>query len=287
MVVAAALGAVVTALCYGIGAVLQAVAMREGAPGDSLDARLVVRMLSQLPYLAGLALDGLGFLASLLALRHLPLFLVQAAVAGSVGITALLAARFLGVPLGRVQWIALVALGAGVVLLAISAEPGAAASLSRPGQWAVLIGVAPLTVLGVLGARPGRGAAALMGVISGAAFGGVGIAARALPVSGAWWRLAGQPLTYAVLGYGVLGTIMFAAGLERGSVTVVVAMMFAVETVVPAGVGLAVLGDTARSGLAAVAVLGFLVTVGAALMLAGFAQPAESRKAAACPAQGR
>src|SRR6202012_5132139 len=102
-------------------------------------------------------------------------------------------------------WVALVALGAGVVLLAISAEPGDAATLSRAGQWAVLVGVAPLTLVGFLGARPGRSAAALMGVVAGAAFGGVGIAARALPVSGAWWHLAGQPLSYAVLGYGAVG----------------------------------------------------------------------------------
>jgi drug/metabolite transporter (DMT)-like permease len=286
VVVAAALGAVVTALCYGVAAVLQAVAMREGAPGESLDARVVVRMLSRLPYLAGLALDGLGFLASLLALRHLPLFLVQAAVAASVGITALLADRFLGVALGRAQWAVLAALATGVVLLAISAEPGGASSLSRPGQWAVLIGVAPLSVLGIWGARPGRGGAPLLALVSGAAYGGVGIAARALPVSGSWWHLAAEPLTYAVVGYGAVGTVLFAAGLERGSVTVVVAVLFAVETVVPAAVGLAVLGDTARSGLAAVAVLGFVITVGSALLLAGFAQPAESRKAAAGASSG-
>ncbi|HEX3829230.1 MAG TPA: hypothetical protein VHV82_18365 [Sporichthyaceae bacterium] len=286
MVVAAAFGAVVTALCYGVAAVLQAAAMRAGAPGGSLDARVVVRMFSQLPYLAGLALDGLGFLASLLALRHLPLFLVQAAVAASVGITALLADRFLGLALGRVQWAALTALAVGVVLLAVSAEPGGAASLSRSGQWAVLVGVAPLTAAGLWGARPGRGGATLLAAVSGAAFGGVGIAARALPVSGSWWHLLAEPLTYAVLAYGGLGTVLFAAGLERGSVTVVVAVVFAIETVVPAAVGLSVLGDTARPGLALVAVLGFVITVGSALLLAGFAQPAETRKTSAQVASG-
>jgi hypothetical protein len=114
----------------------------------------------------------------------------------------------------------------------------------------------------------------------------VGIAARALPVSGSWLHLLAEPLTYAVLAYGGLGAVLFAAGLERGSVTVVVAVVFAIETVVPAAVGLAVLGDTARPGLAAVAVVGFLITVGSALLLAGFAQPAETRKASAQVASG-
>jgi hypothetical protein len=141
--------------------------------------------------------------------------------------------------------------------------------------------VLPLAVLGVWGARPGHGGAPLLGFVSGAAFGGVGIAARALPVSGSWWHLFAEPLTYAVLAYGGLGTVMFAAGLERGSVTVVVALMFAIETVVPAAVGLTVLGDTARPGLAAVAVGGFVITVGSALLLAGFAQPGQTRRAPA------
>jgi hypothetical protein len=279
LIVGAALGAIVTAICYGVAAVLQGLAMRAGPPGESVDAKLVVRMLSQLPYLAGLALDGLGFLASLLAVRHLPLFLVQAAVAASVGITAVLADRFLQVRLGGVHRAALGALVAGVVLLSISAEPGGATTLGRPGQWLVLALAAPLLLLGLRAGRPGGGGAPMLAFVSGAAFGGVGIAARAVPVSGPWWHLLAQPLAYAVLAYGGLGTVMFAAALERGSVTMVAAVVFAVETVVPAAVGLAVLGDSARSGLAALAVVGFVVTVGSALLLAGFAAPGEAARA--------
>jgi hypothetical protein len=280
VVLGASLGAVVMALCYGVGAVLQAIGMREGAPSETLDSRLIVRMFSQLPYLAGLALDGLGFLASLLALRHLPLFLVQAGVAASVGITAVLAARFLEATLEPRHWVALVGLGAGVVALACSAEPGGARSLSRPAQWVVVAFLVPVLAVGVTAAARGRGGAPLLALASGAAFSGVSIAARALNFSGAWWHLFAQPLSYAVAGYGALGAILFAAALERGSVTVAVAIIFAVETVIPSGVGLALLGDSARSGLAPVAVVGFVVTVGSALVLARYAQPAEVGKAA-------
>src|SRR5580698_598474 len=136
-----------------------------------------------------------------------------------------------------------------------------------PGQWVVVALLVPVLAMGVNAAARGRDGAPVLALASGAAFSGVYIAARALNFSGAWWHLFAQPLSYAVAGYGALGAILFAAALERGSVTVAVAVVFAVETVIPSGVGLALLGDRARPGLAGVAAVGFAVTVGSALVL--------------------
>jgi len=61
--------------------------------------------------------------------------------------------------------------------------------------------------------------------------------------------------------------------LQRGKVTIVAAVMFSVETIVPAVVGVAWLGDRARAGMVPVAVAGFVLTVGASLVLARFAEP--------------
>ena len=62
-------------------------------------------IVTQLPYLAGLALDGLGFVGNVVALRQLPLFLVEAIVAGSVGVTAVIAAlRGRGSGPGWARW---------------------------------------------------------------------------------------------------------------------------------------------------------------------------------------
>ena len=81
-------GALAAALCYGVASVLQAVAAARTSSGAAVDPRLLGRLLTQGPYLAGLGLDGVGFAASLLALRSLPLFLVESAVASSIGVTA-------------------------------------------------------------------------------------------------------------------------------------------------------------------------------------------------------
>jgi hypothetical protein len=234
----------------------------------------LLRMLRQLPYLAGLALDGAGFLASLLALRHLPLFLVQAAAAGGVGITALLANRFLAVRFAARDRLALVALAAGVVLLALSAAPAGATDPGRTFGRVVLVLVVPTLLAALLAGSAGPWSAPALATVAGAAFSGVAIAARGVAVPDAWWHLVEKPLAWAVVGYGVIGAWVFAAALERGAVTLVAAIVFAVETVLPAAVGLHWLGDSTRSGMAGPAVVGFVVTVTAAVGLAAYAQPA-------------
>jgi hypothetical protein len=270
----AVVAAAVMAACYGTASVLQAIGVRTAAPSAGLDPGLMLRMLRQLPYLIGLALDGVGFLASLLALRHLPLFLVQAAAAGGVGITALLATRLLAVRLGpRDRW-ALVALGAGVVLLALSANPEGADNPGRTFGRVVLILVAPTLLAALVAGHAGALSPAALAAVAGAAFSGVAIAARGVEVPHPWWHLVDKPLAWAVLGYGVIGAWVFAAALDRGAVTVVAAVVFAVETVLPAGVGLHWLGDSTRSGMAVPAVAGFVITLAAALALAAYAQPA-------------
>jgi len=84
--------ALFAALAYGGASVLQSVAARRAESGSGLDPRLMVRLARSVPYVSGLVLDLAAFVASLVALRTLPLFLVQSAVASSVGVTAVIAA---------------------------------------------------------------------------------------------------------------------------------------------------------------------------------------------------
>ena len=81
-------------------------------------------------------------------------------------------------------------------------------------------------------------------------------------------------------GQRVLGTVLFALALQRGRVTVVAAVTFTTNTVLPALVGIFVLGDQVRSGYAAVATAGFLISVSGAIALAQFAGPLPEKNAA-------
>jgi drug/metabolite transporter (DMT)-like permease len=267
--VLACLAAFGCAWCYGAGSVLQSVGARRLATADGLNPALLVRLARQLPYLIGLALDLVGWLLSLLALRWLPLFAVQAILAGSVGVTALLATVFLNSrPSGR-QFAVLGGLAVGLILLAATAEPGSSRDVAPAVSWGIALGVPVVAVAAggvVRSARDDR-AGALLGVLSGVAFGGAAVCARVVEGDLSWQRVLTGPAGWALLGYGALGLTTFAAALQRGSVTIVMAGQCAAETVLPAAVGVVLLGDAARPGAALPAVAGFVIAVAAAIAL--------------------
>ncbi|KRE40423.1 hypothetical protein [Knoellia sp. Soil729] len=287
------LGAFSGALFYGAATVLQAVGMRRLAAVPPA-SRLAHRLWSARLFGVGMLLDGAGFLASVVALRTLPLFLVQSVVASSVAVTVVLAILFLGVRVRTGELVALVAIGVGLVALAASASPSEAGTLTRPQTWLLLAGVLPLALLAAGGAvRAGEAEAAspwtgfrirfprrrpslvLLSVGAGLGFGGVGLAARVLVIPHPWWSGTRDPVLWALVGYSVVGFACYALALTAGPVTVVAAVTFGVETVVPAGIGLAFLGDSVRAGGAVLALLGFVSTVGGCLALARRAEIAD------------
>ena len=259
-----------SALCYGAGSVLEQIGARREAPAATLDPRLLRRLARRLPWLAGAGLDVAGWLLSLAALRTLPLFAVQSAVAGSVGVTAVLSAVAFSVRPNRRQLGALLALGAGLVVLGLAAAPegpghleGVARALLAAGPAAVAVTAVPLVRL----AR-GESGAARLGIVAGVAFSGLALAGHVLEIPSRPVMLLADPLAWALVAYGLLGTLLFALALQRGSATSASAALFATETAVPALVGLLLLGDRVRPALGPLAAAGFVATVAGALVLA-------------------
>jgi drug/metabolite transporter (DMT)-like permease len=260
--------ALFAALGYGSASVLQSVAARKAESSPGLDPRLLVRLAGSVPYVSGLGLDLAAFVASLVALRTLPLFFVQSAVAASVGVTAVIAAA-IGVRLRGREIASLVVLGAGLLLLAASAQPDRGTPLTLGVRWGLLASVVVLGAAGALVARRnGRSSAQALAVLGGLAFTVVAVTARSLTVPSPIWQVLSDPGLWAILALGGLGMLLFTTALQRGSVTSATALTFAVETIVPAAVGLAFLGDTTRPGFAPVAALGFVLTIAGTLALA-------------------
>ncbi len=265
--------ALVATVGYGVGTVLQAAGARRVSSADHLDVLLLGRLAGQLPYLAGLALDAVGFAASLVALHRLPLFVVQAAVAGSLGVTAATVAIVFGFRLRASDKVAVGALLGGLTLLGLSARSEPATHLSSLGGALLLGGVAVVATAGAVAARmPDRYAGIALAACAGLGFAGTAIAARALAVPTPLWHLVREPVAIAIVGYGACAILMFASALQRGAVTATSAVMLSVETIVPAIVGLAALGDRTRPHLEVVAFVGFAVTIGACLALARYAE---------------
>jgi hypothetical protein len=189
-------------------------------------------------------------------------------------VTALLAVWFLGARLRVPELGALAALGLGLVLLAVSAQPGGGLPLQPAQAWLLLGGVAVLLGLGMAATRlTDRWACAMLAAAAGAAFGGTGAAARTLEIPQPLWHLVLDPVAWAMVGYGGLALLLFAMSLQRGPVTTTAAVTAGAETLLPAALGLLLLGDSARPGYAALAVVGFVLTLGGAVALARFAEP--------------
>ena len=264
------------ALCYGAGSVLQAMAARGTTSVEGLDPRLVARLVRSWRYLLGVGLDGLGFVLSLVAVRALPLFVVQAVVASFLAVTAVLGAVFLGMRLTRGDRIALGVVLAGLVLVAGSAAEDRTVSVSDAEEWGVLVAAVVLGLLAVPLVRlHGAGGAVALGAVAGLAYGATSVATRMLPPELTLGRvgesadlLLRNPATYAIVAAGALAMVAYSVALQRGSVTQATAPLVVAETVVPALVGLLLLGDQPRPGWGPVAAVGFVLAVGGAVALA-------------------
>lgn len=270
------LGAFGAALCYGVGSVLQAVAARQTTTAEGLDPRLLLRLLKSWRYLLGVGLDGLGFVLSIAAVRTLPLFVVQSIIASFLAITAVLGAIVLHMPLSRMDWVGLGVVVSGLVLVGASAAEDHTVHASNAEQWGVLIFAAALGLLAIPLARlPGAAGAATLGAVAGLAFGATSVAARMAPESFGLTNLSGelgeiltQPTTYALVVAGAVALLTYSTALQRGTVTQATAPLVVGETVAPALVGILMLGDRPRPGWDWVAVAGFALAVGGALILA-------------------
>jgi drug/metabolite transporter (DMT)-like permease len=267
------LGAVFAAFAYGLATILQALGVSDIAAVGG-DASVRTRVGAARRYAAGLALDGVGFLASLAALRTLPLFLVESAVASSVAVTAVLAVPLLHIRLRRSEIVALAVTLFGLLLLAVSAKSGSARHVSPAAGWLLFGSCAVVALLLVAGARDrdDRRAAIILAVTSGLGFGLLGVAARTLDVRTPWWHTGADPLLWTIAVQGGLASLAYGLALHRGRATTVAAITFATETVIPAVIGLAALRDAVRPHLGPVALVGFLATLAGSIALAGHAE---------------
>lgn len=261
--------AFVAAIGYGFATVLQAVGAGRTRAGAGLDPRLLWRLGRSAPYVAGLGLDAVAFGLTLVALRRLPVYLVQAVVSANLAVVAVLASLLLGASLGAVDWLCVAAVAAGLVVLAASAGAGELGSLSAAGRWSLLVTAVVVTaVAAVLAGHPVARGGPVLGVFAGLEFGVVALAARVLPASLDPVRLLQDPAVWALACAGVSGTLVYATALQRGPLTATSAAVIASETLVPAVAGAVLIGDLPRSGWMPAAIVGLVLVLGGAIRLA-------------------
>ncbi|MGV9793765.1 MULTISPECIES: hypothetical protein [unclassified Gordonia (in: high G+C Gram-positive bacteria)] len=275
--------AIVAALAYGTASVLQArgaqsVADDRGERSDGAghgggaapSLRSTITAMLTVSFLAGLALDGLGFVGNLVAARLIPLFLAQPIVSANLVVTVVLATILLGARLSRRDWTAI-----GVVVVSLVALGFAAGDEGRNNEWwlhwalpAVALGLIALALLG-LRLMTSR-VAVLAGLTGGVLFGLMAVAIRIVdgvdPFDLA--TILTDPAAYAVVLCGPAGFYMFTVALQTGSVSAASASLVVGETVVPGVIGIVLLGDTTRAGWGPVALVAFIAAVIGAVVVA-------------------
>lgn len=276
-----ALGA---AVAFGVGALLQAIAARREAVTDGLDLRLLFRLLRHPVYVGAVVLYLLGFVLHLVALRTAPLFLAQAVISSSVAVTAVLANRTLGAPFGRVEQAAVVAVCAGLFVLAVAAQSHGTVTTTATERILLLGATAVVIVLGTVVARVRREWAAVgLSLLSGAGYAVVAVSGRVVPYLSVG-TLVVDPATYALVVAGVTAFLLYSTALQRAGVLATTSALIVTQTAVPAVVGVVWLGDSVNAGWGVAAVAAFCVAIGGVVALSRRDALAETSGSAADPA---
>jgi drug/metabolite transporter (DMT)-like permease len=204
-------------------------------------------LAAQPRFLTGLVFDGVGWLSTVVALQILPVFLVQAVLAGTIALTAVGSRIVYGTPLRRIDRAAIGACVCGLILVAVSAGTQHPTTVS----WWTLSGLATGAGL-VATAAAGSwdsGRAWPLGVAAGLGFGGTSLAVRAVHLGGrSGWPVLTQPAVLVVVVFWAIGLAAYSRALALTSVARLTAVMVVTATVVPGLAGIVLLGDTVRAG---------------------------------------
>ncbi|MFJ9589347.1 DMT family protein [Streptomyces acidicola] len=246
-----------SAVAYASAAVAQErLASRSGDAG-------VGRLLASGAWWGSVVLNGSGALLHVVALKYGPLTVVQPLGALTLVAAVPLGARLAGRRVSAVEWrgTAFTLAGLGAILVAASG-PAPHDVLSVPEALAVAGGTA--AVIGVLarpGARPGLRQATASGFASGVA------SALTQTVTVAATDHSGSLLSVQVIGLALLvaafatGGLLLSQTAFRGGLGAPLAMVTLANPVAASVIGLSLLGEQVRSGLAGVP----LALAGAAL----------------------
>ena len=211
------IAALVACFSYGTASVLQSRAARqegEAAVAAPTFRSTVTAILAPL-FLAGMLLDGLGFLGSLVSARLIPLFLSQTIMSANLAVTAVLSVLVLGVRLRTRDWTAIAIVLAALCVLGFSAGELGTEVPGRHMHWSVLAAAVLIFVFGVVLVRVlGTKAAVPAGLIAGILYGAMAVAVRIAhgldPFQ--WHALVSDPATWAVLVAGGGGFYLLVRG---------------------------------------------------------------------------
>lgn len=282
--------ALAAALLFALGTVLQQKAgldEPEAAAGSS--GGLLLRMAKRPVWLAGIAADGLGFVAQAVALTIGRLAVVQPLLVSSVVFALPLGARLTGQRVRRIDVAAAAVVTAALAIFLIVADPSGGRDDAPFGEWliagGVLGGISALLVLAARNAGPAA-KAALLGIATGLLF---GLSAALTKTVGD--QFAEGPLTifadwhtYALLVVGYASMTLSQLSLQTGVLAPAIATSMAFDPIASVVLGTTLLQESLHTTTlgAAAAIAALVAALGGLAVLARTQEGAVAAK----PAQG-
>jgi len=166
--------ALVAAMLTGVGLVLQQHAAEQAPKSYFLRPRLIIELLHQRRWLAGIAIMVAGQILSGWTLGHLDLSLAEPLLATELIFALILAVPLAGERLQKSELLGAILLGLGVTVLSVSRSvTGQSVRVGSAAYWpaAAVIGVIALILVRAGWRRQGQQRATLTGIAAGLIFG--------------------------------------------------------------------------------------------------------------------
>lgn len=250
----------IAALLFGVGAVVQAHAVRRTEVSPLNPLRFLLRSVRDPLTMLVVVAYLIGFVLHAVAIWLLPLYLAQATIAMSLPITAL-ASTAVAERLTWANWTAIGVVTLGLVLLAIGSGEVGSVVTTAPFALAVWSGVAALALASWWSARLSGGA---LGALAGLGYAGSAVAVRGV---GSSLEAGVAVAALAIPAYSLVAFWLYSIGMHRAAVSSTTAPLIVSQTFVPAAVGVVFLGDGVRDGWAPAVAIGLVLSTAGAVWL--------------------
>ncbi|MHB1864651.1 MAG: hypothetical protein ACYCPS_00590 [Candidatus Saccharimonadales bacterium] len=258
-----------SSLFNAIAPILQKVGADKEVRPKRIDVTLLARLFKNPAYVLGTISEVASFILSLVALRVLPLFLVQSIFAGSVIVTVLIEKIIYRQKLKALIYISISVILLGMLLVSLAAEASRTSFVNSDIRIAIDVAPVILIVFILLASLlSSRYKGITKALIAGLGFGGTSLIGRIMIYPSPFWHVLYNPMMGALIVYGLLGQYEMMVALQNTSSTTTNALLILTGTILPAILGLVVFNDVVRSGFFPIIAVGiFLIVVGSLLIV--------------------
>jgi drug/metabolite transporter (DMT)-like permease len=278
--------ALVAALLFAVGFVMQQREAAEVPDEDALGIGLITRLIRRPVWLIGGAADGLGYIAQAIALAFGSLVLVQPLLASSLLFALPLGAWWAKRRLKPSDGLWAVALTAGLAIFLVAGNPTAGIDSADIEAWliaaAIVVPVAGACILIASRSRKGALRAVLLASATGILYGSAAALTKSVMsyLDDGFVDLITSWEVYALIVVIALGTYLQQSAFQAGSLSQSLPAISVLEPVVAVILGLTVMEEDLRAdglewALIAVSAVAMLVATAALARSQGEAVPAE------------